>query len=184
MRASPPAAFASCCRCSAIAKRRKPIEDLHSRFKRLGRSLGRVRDADVRLALLASLETRMPHAAPALVVLRQQREQERLELLRKLVKRLERLEAVRLIEMLDEHRFSFAGALPWGFRAGPYMAPRPALHAARAGARHDRRRSNTPPACIFRSACMPLASPSRRCATRWRSRTRQVAPIEAPRSAS
>src|SRR5688572_12818343 len=56
------------------AKRRKPIEDLQSRFKRLGRSLGRVRDADVILGLLASLETRMPHAAPALVVLRQQRD--------------------------------------------------------------------------------------------------------------
>jgi len=90
-------------------KRRKTIEGLGSRFKRLGRSLGRVRDADVRVALLASLETRMPHAAPALVVLRQQREQERLTLLRKLIKRLERLEAVRMIEMLDDHRLSLAG---------------------------------------------------------------------------
>ena len=98
-------------------KRRKPIEDLGSRFKRLGRSLGRVRDADVRVALLASLETRMPHAAPALVVLRQQREQERLRLLRKLIKRLERLEAVRMIEMLDDHRFSLAGPA-WALRAG------------------------------------------------------------------
>jgi CHAD domain-containing protein len=48
-------------------------DDLYKRFRRLGRSLGRVRDADVRLALLSSLETRMPHAAPQLVVLRQQR---------------------------------------------------------------------------------------------------------------
>ena len=99
-------------------KRRKPIEDLRSRFKRLGRSLGRVRDADVRVALLASLETRMPHAAPALVVLRQQRDQERLHLLRKLVKRLERVEAVRMIEMLDESRVAFPGALSWSLRAG------------------------------------------------------------------
>ena len=96
-------------------KRRQEIDDLRSRFKRLGRSLGRVRDADVRVTLLASLETRMPHAAPALVVLRQQREQERLDLLRKLVRRLERLEAVRLIEMFDGSRLSFA--LPWGLRA-------------------------------------------------------------------
>ena len=99
-------------------KRRKPIEDLGSRFKRLGRSLGRVRDADVRVALLASLETRMPHAAPALVVLRQQREQERLTLLRKLIKRLERLEAVRMIEMLDDHRLSLAGPVAWAIRSG------------------------------------------------------------------
>jgi CHAD domain-containing protein len=99
-------------------KRRRPIEDLRSRFKRLGRSLGRVRDADVRVALLASLETRMPHAAPALVVLRQQREYERLTLLRKLIKRLERLEAVRMIEMLDDHRLSLAGPVAWAIRAG------------------------------------------------------------------
>jgi CHAD domain-containing protein len=99
-------------------KRRKPIEDLYSRFKRLGRSLGRVRDADVRVTLLATLETRMPHAAPALVVLRQQREQERLQLLRKLVKRLERLEAVRMIEALDEHRLALAGPMSWGPSAG------------------------------------------------------------------
>ena len=99
-------------------KRRKPIEDLYSRFKRVGRSLGRVRDADVGVTLLATLETRMPHAAPALVVLRQQREHERLRLLRKLVKRLERLEAVRLIETLDDHPVSMAGALSWGLRAG------------------------------------------------------------------
>lgn len=99
-------------------KRRKPIEDLYSRFKRLGRSLGRVRDADVILGLLASLETRIPHAAPALVVLRQQREHERLTLLRKLVKRLERLEAIRMIETLDEHRLAFPGALAWSVRTG------------------------------------------------------------------
>lgn len=98
------------------SRRRKSVEDLHARFKHLGRSLGRVRDADVRLALLASLESRIPHAAPALVVLRQQREEQRLALLRKLIKRLERLEAVRLVDLLDEQRVSFAGAFSWGFR--------------------------------------------------------------------
>ena len=99
-------------------KRRKHIQDLGDRFKRLGRSLGRVRDADVRVALLATLETRMPHAAPALVVLRQQREQERLDLLRKLIRKLERLEAVRLIEMLDEHHYTFPAPLGFGVRGG------------------------------------------------------------------
>jgi CHAD domain-containing protein len=105
-------------------KRRKHIEDLQSRFQRLGRSLGRVRDADVRVMLLASLETRIPHAAPALVVLRQQREQERLALVRKLIKKLERLDAVRLIEMLDEARLPVPGALAWSGRAGNGWRPR------------------------------------------------------------
>ena len=102
----------------ADAKRRKALDDVYTRFKRLGRSLGRVRDADVRVTLLATLEARMPHAAPALVVLRQQREQERLELLRKLIRRLERLEAVRMIEMLAEHRLSLGGAISAGVASG------------------------------------------------------------------
>jgi CHAD domain-containing protein len=99
-------------------KRRKPVEDLYLRFKRVGRSLGRVRDADVRVTLLATLESRIPHATPALVVLRQQREHERLQLLRKLVKRLERLEAVRMIETLDDQHLSLTGPLSWSLRAG------------------------------------------------------------------
>ena len=98
-------------------RKRKHVDDLGSRFKQLGRSLGRVRDADVRIALLASFEVRMPHTAPSLVVLRQQRERERLELLRKLIKRLERLEAVRLIEMLDEH-LALPGSLVRVARSG------------------------------------------------------------------
>jgi len=96
-----------------------PEDDLYNRFRRLGRSLGRVRDADVRLALLSSLETRMPHAAPQLVVLRQQREQERLRLLRKLIKRLERLEAPRLIQQLTEHKTTWSGKMPWRIKLRP-----------------------------------------------------------------
>jgi CHAD domain-containing protein len=87
----------------------KRADDLHRRFTRLGRSLGRVRDADVRLALLSSLETRIPHAAPQLVVLRQRRERERLQLLRKLIKRLERLEAPRFIEALGQQKSAWPG---------------------------------------------------------------------------
>ena len=97
--------------------KRKHLEDLRTRFRQMGRSLGRVRDADVRIALLASLEIRMPHAAPSLVVLRQQREEERLDLLRKLIKRLERIEAIRLVEMLDDH-LAFPGSLARIGRAG------------------------------------------------------------------
>jgi CHAD domain-containing protein len=96
-------------------KRQKHLENLYDRFKKVGRSLGRVRDADVRIALLLTLESRMPHAAPSLVVLRQKREEERLALLRKLIRKLERLEAVRLIDMLDDHHYGIAS---WGLRAG------------------------------------------------------------------
>ena len=53
----------------------------------------------------------MPHAAPQLVVLRQQREQERLQLLRKLIKRLERIEAPRLVQALAERTTTWPGKL-------------------------------------------------------------------------
>jgi CHAD domain-containing protein len=76
------------------------VDDLQSRFKRIGKSLGRVRDADVRVDLLASLEQRIPHAAPTLVLVRQRRERERLVLIRKLIKRLERLDAAQMIGAL------------------------------------------------------------------------------------
>jgi CHAD domain-containing protein len=76
------------------------VDDLHSRFKRIGKSLGRVRDADVRVALLASLEQRIPHAAPTLVLVRQRRERERQVLIRKLIKRLERVDASQMIDAL------------------------------------------------------------------------------------
>ena len=101
----------------ADARRESQIGDLQLRFKRLGRSLGRVRDADVRVSLLASLETHVPHAAPSLVLLRQEREQERLRLMRKFIKKLERLDAVRLISMLDDHYSVFAHPVPGVRRA-------------------------------------------------------------------
>ena len=66
-------------------------DDLSSRVKQMGRSLGRVRDADVRIELLRYLESRIAQAAPSLVLVRQRQERERVSLLRQLVKRLERL---------------------------------------------------------------------------------------------
>jgi CHAD domain-containing protein len=76
------------------------VDDLQSRFKRIGKSLGRVRDEDVRVALLDSLQQRIPHAAPTLVLVRQQCERDRLVLMRKLIKRLERLDAAPMIDAL------------------------------------------------------------------------------------
>ena len=77
--------------------RQDVVDDLKSEFRRIGRGLGRVRDADARLALLASLETRIPPAAPSLVVLRRLCERDRLRLMRKLIKRFERLEVARVL---------------------------------------------------------------------------------------
>ena len=72
-------------------QRRHAADDLFERFKRAGRSLGKVRDADVRIELLRYLESRIPHAAPSLVLVRQRQERERLALMRRLLKRFERL---------------------------------------------------------------------------------------------
>ena len=77
--------------------RKDVVDDLKNGFRRIGRGLGRVRDADARLALLASLETRIPAAVPSLVVLRRQCERGRLRLMRKLIKRFERLEVPRVL---------------------------------------------------------------------------------------
>jgi CHAD domain-containing protein len=73
-------------------QRRQVADDLFITFRRMGRSLGRVRDADVRLELLRYFESRIPPSVPSLVVIRQRQERERLRLMRKLVRRFERLE--------------------------------------------------------------------------------------------
>lgn len=66
-------------------------DDLVDLFRNMGRALGRVRDADARIDVLSALESRIPHAAPWLVTVRQQQERERLRLMRRGLKRLERL---------------------------------------------------------------------------------------------
>lgn len=75
------------------------VDDVRTRIKKMGRALGRVRDVDVRIALLTRLESRIPPAAPALVTLRQTLEQKRAKRLRGLIKKLERL---RLDPVIDE----------------------------------------------------------------------------------
>jgi CHAD domain-containing protein len=66
-------------------------DGLQALCRRLGRSLGRVRDADVQIELLQQFEPRHPHASAALVRLRQGQEQQRRHLMRKLIKESERL---------------------------------------------------------------------------------------------
>jgi len=102
-----------------VEDRRWNTDDLARRFRRLGRLLGRVRDADVRVTLLASLEQRIPHAAPTLVVVRQRREHERLALMRKLIKRLERLDAIDLVASLSGRTILHRPSFTWP-RAGKW----------------------------------------------------------------
>src|SRR5262245_41370487 len=87
------------------------IEDLTERFRRAGRSLGHVRDADARISMLSSLETQIPPAAPSLVVLRRHREHVRERLLRKLIKKLEPLEVPVLLRDVAAGRTQTAR--PW-----------------------------------------------------------------------
>ena len=99
-------------------QRRHQADDLLSRFKQMGRSLGRVRDADARIDLLRYCESRVPLAAPALVVVRQREEKRRLRRARKLLKSFERLsmedELARLVARAPWKRsrvwVSYAGA--------------------------------------------------------------------------
>lgn len=91
----------------------KAADALTARFRRIGRALGRVRDADVRLAMLRHLEGHIPDAAPSLVVVRQASERDRLGRIREPIKRFERLEVgharyltrrPRLVEICDHAR--------------------------------------------------------------------------------
>ena len=81
-------------------QRREHADDLFTMVKRMGRSLGRVRDADSRIDLLRYLEARIPSAAASVVLVRQHEEQHRLRVMRKLVKRFEQLGVRRELERL------------------------------------------------------------------------------------
>jgi CHAD domain-containing protein len=79
------------------------VDDLQTAFKRVGRSLGRVRDVDVRVDLLKYIEARIGDAAPAIHLLRRQEERRRLRLMRKLIKRLDQIAVDREAIELDRH---------------------------------------------------------------------------------
>jgi CHAD domain-containing protein len=71
-------------------RRRDNAQELYQQFRGIGRALGNVRDTDVRMVLLKYIESRVPTAAPSLVLVRQQLQRERLHLMRKLIKQLEK----------------------------------------------------------------------------------------------
>lgn len=79
--------------------------DIAGAFAQIGRALGRVRDVDVRIALVKALETHTPQAAPSLVLVRHHFEGVRLKRMRRLIKMLERLGIDELIRVVsDRHR--------------------------------------------------------------------------------
>jgi CHAD domain-containing protein len=107
------------------------VEMIASRLRKLGRSFGRVRDADAHMAMLASIETRLSQPAPSLVVMRQGLEQKRQEVMRRLIKRLERFDVVKLIPLLDEQTARWG----WTSRVGrPWRRPLQATLVERARA--------------------------------------------------
>ena len=123
------------------------MDDLQTRLKRIGRVLGQVRDADVRIELLRYLETRAPHAAPCLVVIRQQEEYDRLLEMRELIKHLERTQAGRMLEAL---RAGGGWRAPFG--CGPWRAQLRRLLVQRAQA--AREAINHATACTFPTECI------------------------------
>jgi CHAD domain-containing protein len=99
-------------------QRRQHAEELGTMVKRMGRSLGRVRDADVRIDLLRYLEARTPAAASSLVLARHRDERERLTAMRKLVKRFERLGVDRELARLCGGPWRTTSA--WAARSGAW----------------------------------------------------------------
>jgi CHAD domain-containing protein len=111
------------------------IDDLTGKFRDIGRALGRVRDADARLAMLSSLETRIPPAAPSLVVLRRHHEHLRTRLMRKLIKGFERLEVPVVLGDVAEGRTR--ANRPWARAAGGWQEQVRRTVAERAHATSD-----------------------------------------------
>lgn len=74
--------------------------DLRDRFRQAGRGLGSVRDDDVHLALVSSLQTSLPTSAEALGLLQRRYEDERPARIRKLIKTLEELELMPVAKRL------------------------------------------------------------------------------------
>lgn len=81
---------------------REREDDAATRYKKIGRALGRVRDIDVQLALISDLENHAPQAAPSLVVVQQDHQRTRLTKTRRLIKTLERIDVDALLHALSE----------------------------------------------------------------------------------
>ena len=115
--------------------RQDAIDDLERTLRRIGKSLGRVRDADARRALLAYLETRIPPAAASLAALDRQQERDRLRLVRKAIKRFERLDIPRVLGAIADGRTG--GRRPFASIAGRWRDQLRSVMAERAAAARE-----------------------------------------------
>ncbi len=79
-------------------------DELDNRFRRAGRALGRVREADVHLVMLSALQRRVPTSASAIVAVQQRLDDQRSADARRLVKKLESLELPSLLSQLAGHK--------------------------------------------------------------------------------
>jgi CHAD domain-containing protein len=86
--------------------------DCLNRLKELRRALGRARDADVQLELIADIQRRVGPVAPSLAVVVAHHQTRREQLVRRLIKRLERLDIDSVIN--DLQRLWPAGHRLWG----------------------------------------------------------------------
>jgi CHAD domain-containing protein len=76
--------------------------DVASGYKKMGRALGRVRDVDVQIELISTLEAHAPQTAPSLVIVRQDHDDKRLNKMRRLIKTLERLDVDALLHFIGD----------------------------------------------------------------------------------
>jgi CHAD domain-containing protein len=81
---------------------REGEQDVASGYQRMGRALGKVRDIDVQIDLIKSLEVHAPQTAPSLVVVRRDHEQQRLVRMRRLIKTLERIDVEALLRFVGD----------------------------------------------------------------------------------
>jgi CHAD domain-containing protein len=76
--------------------------DVATGYRKMGRALGKVRDADVQIDLIKGIEAHAPQTAPSMVIVRQQHEQQRLEKMRRLIKTFERIDVDALLHLVTE----------------------------------------------------------------------------------
>ena len=76
--------------------------DVASGYQKMGRALGKVRDIDVQIALIETLEVHAPETAPSMVVVRQDHDRRRLSKMRRLIKTLERLDVNALLHFVGD----------------------------------------------------------------------------------
>jgi CHAD domain-containing protein len=112
-------------------RRQEQLGQLTRQFRKIGRTLGRVRDADIRLSLLGYLHARISEAVP-LGAAQRDAERARAKRMRKLVKRFERMDVAPFLDAFLQHtsrRVTLDG-VGWRWRLKSTLGLRATLAAA------------------------------------------------------